>query len=275
MQKEFQQAARSFAMDRVIPQAAELDRTMKFPKELFAEAWELGLVNVHIPEDCGGLGLHTVEACVINEELAYGCSGVSTAIESNSLAQMPIILAGSDAIKKKYLGRMTEAPLKCAYGVSEPGAGSDVAAAKTRAVKKGDEYVINGAKLWITNGGVCKEHTEGRGPGEGGWYFVLAVTDGDASVGKRMTGFVVDADSEGISVGEKLVNMGQRCSDTRPIFFDNVVVPKENVLGAEGAGFKVRGFHRCTSHHFFLFRFYLFFTALLLCRCVLRKVYFC
>jgi acyl-CoA dehydrogenase len=134
---------------------------------------------------------------------------------------------------------MTEAPLKCAYGVSEAGAGSDVAAAKTRAVKKGDEYVINGSKLWITNGGVCKTHTEGTGPGEGGWYFVMAVTDGDASVGKRMTGFVVDADTEGISVGEKLVNMGQRCSDTRPIFFDNVVVPKENVLGAEGDGFKV------------------------------------
>jgi len=239
MQKEFQQAARSFAKDRIMPQAAELDRTMKFPTELFAEAWELGLVNAHIPEAYGGLDLHTVEACVINEELAYGCSGVSTAIEANSLAQMPVILAGSEAIKKKYLGRMTEAPLKCAYGVSEAGAGSDVAAIKTRAVKKGDDFVINGSKLWITNGGVCRSHTEGTGPGEGGWYFVLAVTDPDASVGKKMTGFVVDADAEGISVGDKLVNMGQRCSDTRPIFFDNVVVPKENVLGSEGQGFKV------------------------------------
>ena len=133
---------------------------------------------------------------------------------------------------QQYLGRMTEAPLKCAYGVSEAGAGSDVAAIKTKAEKQGDKYVINGSKLWITNGGVARE-------GDGGWYFVLAVTDPTASAGKRMTGFVVDANTPGISVGEKLVNMGQRCSDTRPLFFDNVVVPAENVLGAEGAGFKV------------------------------------
>lgn len=133
------------------------------------------MVNAHIPAAYGGLGLHTVEACVINEELAYGCSGCSTAVEANTLAQMPLILAGSEFIKKKYLGPMTEQPLKCAYGVSEAGAGSDVAAIKTRAVKKGDEYVLNGSKLWITNGGVAQE-------GDGGWYFVLAVTDPDAPV---------------------------------------------------------------------------------------------
>ena len=215
-----------------IPQAAELDRSMKFPHDVFDKAWEMGLANCHIPEEYGGLGLHTIEACVINEELAYGCSGCVTAIEANSLAQMPVILAGSDAIKRKYLGRMTEAPLKCAYGVSEAGAGSDVAAIRTRAEKKGNDYVINGSKLWITNGGVAQE-------GDGGWYFVLAVTDPAASAGKRMTGFVVDANTPGISVGEKLVNMGQRCSDTRPLFFDNVVVPAANVLGQEGQGFKV------------------------------------
>jgi len=231
-QKAFQLVARDFARDIIIPQAAELDRTMKFPHAIFDKAWEMGLVNCHIPEAYGGLGLHTIEACVINEELAYGCSGVTTAIEANSLAQMPVILAGSEAIKKKYLGRMTEAPLKCAYGVSEAGAGSDVAAIRTKAEKKGNDYVINGSKLWITNGGVSQE-------GDGGWYFVLAVTDPTASAGKRMTGFVVDANTPGISVGEKLVNMGQRCSDTRPLFFDNVVVPAENVLGAEGQGFKV------------------------------------
>ena len=235
-QRAFQLAARQFSEDVIIPAAAELDRTMKFPHEIFDQAWELGLVNAHIPEAYGGLGLHTIEACVINEELAYGCSGVSTAIEANSLAEMPVILAGSDAIKKKYLGRMSEAPIKCAYGVSEAGAGSDVAAIKTRAEKKGDHFVINGSKLWITNGGVARDD---GGRTEGGWYFVLAVTDPEASPGKRMTGFVVDADSPGITVGEKLVNMGQRCSDTRPLFFDNVVVPEENVLGAVGAGFKV------------------------------------
>ena len=135
-----------------IPQAAELDRSMKFPHDVFDKAWEMGLANCHIPEEYGGLGLHTIEACVINEELAYGCSGCVTAIEANSLAQMPVILAGSDAIKRKYLGRMTEAPLKCAYGVSEAGAGSDVAAIRTRAEKKGNDYVINGSKIFITSG---------------------------------------------------------------------------------------------------------------------------
>jgi len=226
-QEAFKMVSRQFAKDVIMPAAAELDRTMRFPEEIFQQAWELGLVNAHIPEEYGGMGLHTVEACVINEELAYGCSGVSTAIEANSLAQMPVILAGNDVLKKKYLGRMTEAPLKCAYAVSEPGAGSDVAAAKTRAERKGDDWVLNGSKLWITNGGVAD------------WYFVLAVTDADANVGKRMTGFVVDADSPGISVGDKLINMGQRCSDTRPVFFEDVVVPKENILGEVGAGFKI------------------------------------
>lgn len=198
-----------------------------------------------------------MEGVVIAEELAYGCSGMSTAVEANTLAQMPLILAGNDATKKKYLGRMTEAPLKCAYCVSEPGAGSDVAAITTRAVKKGNDYVINGAKLWITNGGVARDDADREGGG--GWYFVLAVTDPDAKVGKRMTGFVVDANTPGIAVGDKLINMGQRCSDTRPIFFginffiqcvyncsynftmyiEDVVVPEENIIGAVGGGFKV------------------------------------
>ncbi|KAH8095387.1 medium-chain-acyl-CoA dehydrogenase [Aureococcus anophagefferens] len=193
----------------------------------------MGLVNAHIPEAYGGIGLHTLDGCVIQEELAWGCSGVSAAVEANTLAQMPVILAGDERQKKEYLGRMTEAPLKCAYGVSEAGAGSDVAGIQTRAVKKGDDYVINGSKLWITNGGVAQSS------GDGGWYFVLAVTDPDASVGRKMTGFVVDANTPGIGVGDKLVNMGQRCSDTRPLFFEDVVVPAANVLGSEGAGFKI------------------------------------
>ena len=146
----------------------------------------------------GGIGLHTLDGCVIQEELAWGCSGVSTAVEANTLAQMPVILAGDERQKKEYLGRMTEAPLKCAYGVSEAGAGSDVAGIQTRAVRKGDDYVINGSKLWITNGGVAQSS------GDGGWYFVLAVTDPDASVGRKMTGFVVDANTPGIDVGDKL-----------------------------------------------------------------------
>lgn len=151
---------------------------------------------------------------------------MQTAIEANSLASMPVIVAGSEAQKKKYLGRLVEAPLQAAYGVTEPGAGSDVAGIKTTAVKKGKEYVLNGSKMWITNGGRAN------------WYFVLAKTN--PSAGPRgMTGFIVDADSKGLTVGRKEINLGQRCSDTRGLTFEDVVVPEENRLGKEGEGFKI------------------------------------
>merc|ERR1711916_408761 len=129
--------------------------------------------------------------------------------------------------QKKYLGRMTEECLMAAYAVTEPGAGSDVSGAKTRAEKKGDKWVINGSKMWITNGGVAN------------WYFVLAKTDPSKSAGSAFTGFIVDADTPGIHVGKKEWNMGQRCSDTRGITFEDVVVPNENLLGDVGLGFKI------------------------------------
>nr|XP_048309495.1 medium-chain specific acyl-CoA dehydrogenase, mitochondrial isoform X2 [Myodes glareolus] len=228
-QKEFQATARKFAREEIIPVAAEYDRTGEYPFPLIKRAWELGLINAHIPENCGGLGLRTFDACLITEELAYGCTGVQTAIEANSLGQMPVILAGNEQQKKKYLGRMTEQPLMCAYCVTEPSAGSDVAGIKTRAEKKGDEYIINGQKMWITNGGKAN------------WYFLLARSDPDPKVpaSKAFTGFIVEADTPGIHVGKKELNMGQRCSDTRGIVFEDVRVPKENVLIAEGAGFKI------------------------------------
>ena len=225
-QKAYQELARKFALEEMIPKAAEYDLSMKYPKEIFDKAWELGLVNTHIEENYGGMGLHCLDNVIIMEELAYGCTGMMTAIEANSLAQMPVILAGNDFQKKKYLGRMTEAPLQAAYGVTEPGAGSDVASIGTTAVKKGDKYVLNGQKMWITNGGVAN------------WFFVLAKTDPKAG-GRGMTGFIVDGDSAGITIGRKEINMGQRCSDTRGITFEDVEVPAENVLGSEGQGFKI------------------------------------
>merc|ERR1712131_9204 len=228
-QKEFQDLARKFAREEIVPAAPHYDRTGEYPFPIIKRAWELGLMNSHIPEDCGGMGLGIFDSCLITEELAYGCTGVQTAIEANSLGQMPVILAGNDAQRKKYLGRMTEEPLMCAYGVTEPGAGSDVAGIKTRAVKMGDEYVVNGQKMWITNGGKAN------------WYFLLARTDPDpkCSPGKAFTGFIVDADTPGIMVGRKELNRGQRFSDTRGITFEDVRIPKENVLIGEGAGFKI------------------------------------
>ncbi|XP_065132434.1 medium-chain specific acyl-CoA dehydrogenase, mitochondrial [Paramisgurnus dabryanus] len=228
-QKEFQALARKFAREEIIPAAPGYDKSGEYPVPLIKKAWELGLMNGHIPEDCGGMGLGIFEACLITEELAYGCTGVQTAIEANSLGQMPVIIAGNDAQKKKYLGRLTEEPLMCAYCVTEPGAGSDVAGIKTQAVRKGDDYVINGQKMWITNGGKAN------------WYFLLARTNSDPKcpASKAFTGFIVDADTPGVQPGRKEMNMGQRCSDTRGITFEDVVVPKENVLIGEGAGFKI------------------------------------
>jgi len=138
-----------------------------------------------------------------------------------------VILAGTHEQKKEYLGRLTAEPLQAAYGVTEPGAGSDVAGLATTAVKKGDDWVLNGSKMWITNGGVAN------------WYFVLAKTDPNAKTGAGFTGFIVDADTPGVSHGRKEINMGQRCSDTRAITFEDVVVPDANRLGAEGIGFKI------------------------------------
>ncbi|MBW0527540.1 hypothetical protein O181_067255 [Austropuccinia psidii MF-1] len=226
-QRAYQDLARRFTTDHIIPQAAEYDRTMEYPWPILKEAWKTGLLNTHIPQEYGGLGIGLLESALISEEIAYGCTGIQTAFEASGLAQAPLIVAGSDQLKRKYLGMLVEEPLVAAYCVTEPSAGSDVAGIKTQAEKKGDDFVLNGSKMWITNGGMAS------------WYFVLAKTDPQAPVHKSMTGFIVDAKSPGIHVGKKEINMGQRCSDTRQITFEEVVVPASNVVGALGEGFKV------------------------------------
>ncbi|KAI0244800.1 hypothetical protein L0F63_002220 [Massospora cicadina] len=213
-QKEFQQLARKFAAEEIIPAAPHHDKTGEYPVDILKKAWELGLMNTHIPQKYGGLGLGVLDGTIISEELAFGCTGIQTAIEANGLAEAPVILAGNDAQKKKYLGRMTEEPLMAAYGVTEPGAGSDVAGLSTRAVKKGDSWVINGQKMWITNGGKAN------------WYFVLAKTDPDAPTGKAFTGFIVEASTPGSPLGER-----------KSIWARGL--PDENRLGDVGQGFKI------------------------------------
>ena len=225
-QKELQKLAFTFARDVVRPAAAHHDESGDWPDAVMKQAWELGLVNAHIPESAGGLGLGAFEGVLIDEELGWGCTGIATAMTANTLAQTPIIVAGTDEQKKKWLGRFADAPLLCSYAVTEPGAGSDVAGIKTVAVKKGDSYVINGTKMWIT------------GAGHANWFFVLAKTDATAGH-KGMTGFIVDASTPGVLVGKKENNMGQRASDTRAVTFEDVVVPKDCLLGAEGEGFKI------------------------------------
>ena len=147
--RSFQDLARRFARDEIIPAAAELDRSGAYPEELFNKAWELGLINCHVEEEFGGLGLGALSNVVIMEEIAYGCTGVMTAFEAQSLAQMPVVLAGNKEQKKKYLGRVVEAPVQTAYCVTESVAGSDVAGIATTATKKGDKYILNGSKMWV------------------------------------------------------------------------------------------------------------------------------
>jgi acyl-CoA dehydrogenase len=222
-QQALRQLAHDFAANEIRPKSEHFDRTMEFPREVIDKAHELGLMNTHIPEKWGGLGLGCVEGALVSEEFAWGCTGIGTAIEANGLALEPVITGASDALMEKYVAPMTTRPIMAAYAVTEPGAGSDVAAMRTTAVAKGDHYVLNGSKMWITNAGVAD------------WYFVVAYTDREAGY-KGMTAFLVERAWKGVEVGKKEINLGQRCSDTRGITFTDVEVPRENVIGKVGGG---------------------------------------
>ena len=226
VQREIQRTAREFAQKEMAPLARHYDETMEFPRPLLQRAFELGLLNVANPESVGGLGLGTFEACLISEELGAACTGIGTAMDASALAAAPLIVGGTHAQQMEFLGPMSERLSLAAYCVTEPGAGSDVAGIQTTAVRRGDEYVINGAKMWITNASVAD------------WYFVLTVTD-RSKKHRGMTGFIVPAGLPGIQVGRKEINLGQRCSDTRAVQFEDVVVPAKYRLGEEGQGFEI------------------------------------
>ncbi len=221
-----QATARRFAEEEILPIAAECDVTGEFPLPVFRKAWELGLSHTGIPEDLGGVGLSVVAACVGVEELSRACSGITTSIISNDLALNPILLGGSDDQRREWLGACIEDFKLLAFCLSEPGAGSDVAGLQLHAERDGDDYVLNGTKAWITNGG----HAD--------LYTVFATLD-RASRHKGMCAFVVPRGTPGLAPGRKEDKMGQRASDTTLVHFDNVRVPSAQRLGAEGEGFKI------------------------------------
>lgn len=225
-QKQLQQVAHDFAANVMRAKASHYDETGDWPKDVLIKAYELGLINAHIPTAYEGLGLNALDGAVVEEELGWGCTGIATAITANSLAQVPIIVAGSEEQKKKWLTPFASEHLICSYAVTEPAAGSDVAAIKMSAVKKGDRYILNGQKMWIT------------GAGHAAWYFVLAKTDKDAGH-KGMSAFIVPRELPGVVVGKKEKNMGQCASDTRGITFEDVEIPAANLLGREGDGFVI------------------------------------
>lgn len=225
-QSQIRDLARDFARDEILPVLAHHDRTGEFPREICRKAWDLGLMNTHIPEAWGGAGLGVFEGCLVAEEIAAGCTGIGTAMEANTLAEAPVIVAGNDDQKRRYLTPMTREFKFAAYCVTEPDAGSDVASIKTVARRVGSDYVLTGSKMWITNASVAD------------WYFVLALTDPEKRH-RGMSAFLVDRSSPGIEVGKKEWNLGQHASDTRGLTFTEVKVPGANRLGNEGDGFKI------------------------------------
>jgi acyl-CoA dehydrogenase len=225
-QKDLRELAHNFAEKEIRPVAWDYDRDATWPQEIVDKAWEVGLMNAELPEAYGGPGLDMLSGCLIEEEMGWGCSGVGTSLMANGLAATPVILGGSDEVKKKYLGMLTDEPKLASFCLTEPDAGSDVGGMKTRAVKKGDKYLISGSKCFITNG----SHAS--------WYTVYAKTDPDAGH-RGISAFVVDRDADGVTVDKKEDKLGQRASDTALISFDEVEVPAANLLGDLNHGFKL------------------------------------
>jgi acyl-CoA dehydrogenase len=225
-QLALQDTARRFAKDEIAPVAAEYDQSGEFPREIMKKAWEIGLSSTCIPPEHGGVGLSAVDSCIATEELSWGCSGMATSIMCNDLGLMPIVVGGTDEPKAEWLGVCASDFKMISFCLSEPDAGSDVAGIQLLAEKDGDDYVLNGTKAWITNGGVADLYT------------VFATLD-RSSRHKGICAFVLPSDTPGVSPGKKEDKMGQRASDTCPIHFDNVRVPASQRLGQEGEGFKI------------------------------------
>jgi acyl-CoA dehydrogenase len=218
--------ARRFTKDRIVPVAGELDKKHEFPHKICEEAFELGLMNAEVPAEYGGPGLNCFDHCLLLEEINFGCTGVGTTLTANNLAAMPVIIAGTEEQKKKYLGQLTESLSYAAYNCSEPDAGSDVAGMRTMVVQPGDDFVITGQKRWISNGSVAR------------WHTVFASFD-PKERHKAIAAFVVPADAPGVKVGRIEDKMGQRASHTCDVIYDEVVVHKSQMLAPAGQGFKL------------------------------------
>ncbi len=225
-QKDIRELAHDFAAKEIRPKAAEYDKDSTFPREILEKAWEVGLMNSHVPEEYGGPELDYLSGCLIEEEMGWGCSGMGTSIMCNGLALAPVVIGGSEDIKKRYLGMLTEEFTLASFCLTEPDAGSDVSSMRSTAVKKGDTYVLNGTKSFITNG----SHAS--------WYTVYAKTDKEAGH-RGISAFVVPRDADGVSVDKKEDKLGQRASDTAMISFNDVEIPADHLLGEENKGFKL------------------------------------
>ncbi len=225
-QKEIVELTSKIAREKILPVRAELDETEEFPWEIMNILADAGLFGIYIPEEYGGLGFGNLENCLAIEELSKYCIGVSVSFAASGLGAYPILLHGNEEQKKKYLPPIASGKKIAAFGLTESGAGSDAAAIRTTAVRDGNEYVINGVKQWITNGG------------EAEIYSVIAKTD--KSKGARgASAFIIEKDTPGFTFGKKEKKLGIRTSATRELVFEDCRVPRENMIGREGVGFIV------------------------------------
>ncbi|MGA3120186.1 MAG: acyl-CoA dehydrogenase family protein [Polyangiaceae bacterium] len=226
-QRELVDTTRRFVRERVTPIAAECDRESRFPREVFEEAYALGLVNPTLPAEYGGTGLGDVDDSLITEEIAYGCTGIQTSFTANTLGMTPIKLAASAEQKKKYLGWLATEPILVSYATSEPSMGSDVAGMQCRAIPDGaGGYVINGTKQWITNGTLAS-------------FYVVFATQDPALKHRGIGAFIVERSQSGVKPGRHEDKLGQRASDTAAVVLEEVRVPAHQVLAAPGHGFKL------------------------------------
>src|ERR687885_2474007 len=225
-QKALRELAHEFAEKEIRPRAADYDEHSTHPADVIAMAHELGLMNAHLPAEYGGLELSGFDGMLIGEELAWGCSGMATSIVANTLGAAPVLIAGDDEQKRRFLAPLVDEPILCSFALTEPNAGSDVSGIQTTAVRHGDEYVLNGSKMFITNAG------------QAAWLVVFASTH-KSKRHRGLSAFVVPTDTEGLTVEKHLDKMGQRATDTSALAFHDAKVPAENRLGEEGQGFKV------------------------------------
>jgi len=224
-QKDLRELAHDFAEREIRPVAWELDHDGGWPQKIIDKAHEVGLMNTHIPEEYGGPGLDYLSGCIIEEELSWGCSGVQTSLGANGLASAPVMLGGSEDVKREFGEALTGSAKLASFCLTEPDAGSDVSGMRTRAVRKGDTYVLNGSKCFITNGSYAD------------YYVVYAKTDPEAGH-RGISAFLVERD-DSVVVDKKEDKMGQRASNTATITFNDTEIDARYLLGEENKGFKL------------------------------------
>ena len=221
------EAVREVVDAKIAPHAADVDANARYPQEAHDALVATDFFAPHIPEEYGGVGADALATAIVIEEVARGCMSSSLIPAVNKLGSMPVQIGGSEEIKQKYFPAVASGESGFSYGLSEREAGSDTASMKTRAVRDGDDWVLNGVKTWITNAGVSD------------FYTVMAVTDPDGPRGRNISAFVVEKSDEGFSFGEKERKLGIKGSPTRELFFENCRIPGDRIVGEEGQGLKI------------------------------------